>query len=355
MQSQVLVGSKDFMSALRKMSAVAQKSLFIQAMTFEGDAAGEELIQLMIDSPAKDKRLLIDSFSKVVISDDFVFGLRYLRDQSFRREIFQTKALISKARINGIQVQFTNPVGILMWKYPARNHKKMMLVDGEVSFIGGINFSDHNFEWYDMMVEIQDPAIGASLQKDFLLTWAGVNQSGKVELGESNLFFFDGIRSQEVYATFFQGLSLARQSITIISPYISGPVMSHLKEAHANGVKIQIITPAANNKGLMQDFLIRESEKGYFDLLYFPGMLHMKAMLVDDRELYFGSSNYDLVSYYFEQELVLTSQSPELVSSFKLLIVSEVLKNSSRAPRASSGAFTGLVMWLLEGFCKFMS
>ena len=81
-----------FETLLEKHSAKgARESLYIQAMTFEGDAAGELLINLMIDSPARDKRLIVDSFSKVVVSDHFVFGSKYVKDSEFRAEVKNTQ------------------------------------------------------------------------------------------------------------------------------------------------------------------------------------------------------------------------------------------------------------------------
>eukprot|EP00179_Madagascaria_erythrocladioides_P023850 CAMPEP_0198358008 /NCGR_PEP_ID=MMETSP1450-20131203/129033_1 /TAXON_ID=753684 ORGANISM="Madagascaria erythrocladiodes, Strain CCMP3234" /NCGR_SAMPLE_ID=MMETSP1450 /ASSEMBLY_ACC=CAM_ASM_001115 /LENGTH=111 /DNA_ID=CAMNT_0044064703 /DNA_START=27 /DNA_END=359 /DNA_ORIENTATION=- len=107
-------------------------------------------------SPAEDKRLLIDSYSKLVINDHFIPSLKYLRDGDFRSEVKNTKRLVEEARENGIAVTFTNPLGWMALKYPLRNHKKMVILDSEVSFLGGINFSDHNFAWHDMMVQLSD-------------------------------------------------------------------------------------------------------------------------------------------------------------------------------------------------------
>ena len=163
----VLVGASKFLKALDGRAAGAKNSLYIQAMTFEGDEAGKALIDLMIASSAKDKRLIIDSFSKVVVSDHFVFSPKYLTNRSFRNEVKNTKTLLQKAERHNVKVKFVNPTGFLMWKYPLRNHKKMMIVDSEISYLGGINFSDHNFAWHDMMIEMEDTGIGQELNRRF--------------------------------------------------------------------------------------------------------------------------------------------------------------------------------------------
>ncbi len=356
MQSQVLVGSKAFMDAFNSQAMDARKSLYVQAMTFEGDSAGEQLIELMLDSPAKDKRLLIDSFSKVVISDHFVFGPKYLKDKSFRQEIENTKALIRKAEDNGIQVKYTNPVGFLMSKYPLRNHKKMMIVDRRVSYIGGINFSDHNFDWHDMMIELDDESVGGSLSEDFLATWSGKNQNRKIQLENGALYFFNGSRSEMLYQDFFTHFETAQKEIKVISPYVSEPLLGELKKASRRGVEVTIISPSENNKGLFQDYLQQENSKGYFNLLHYPGMFHLKSVLIDGKKLIFGSSNYDLVSYHFEQEVVMVSEDKELVEKF-IRMVSEPMTTESSQPEFSSYSSlkSKYTMKLLKGFCQFSS
>lgn len=322
MKSKILVGSESFMDQLNASAQSATKSLYVQAMTFEGDQAGEQLIDLMIQCPASDKRLLIDSFSKVVVSDHFVFGPEYIRNKLFRKEISNTKGLLEKAIQNGIEVKYTNPVGFLMTKYPLRNHKKMVIVDSETAFLGGINFSDHNFSWLDMMVHFDDPSMAECLAEDFQATWEGRNQSNQFEFGKSSIWFFNGIKSKGLYESFFEQIARARYSIHIISPYVSDPLLSVLKIASNNHVDITIISPEENNKSIFKNNLQAAATEGYFSLRHFPGMFHLKAILIDDEELIFGSSNYDLVSYYFEQEVVLSTKESSIVTQF----MSNVLK-----------------------------
>jgi cardiolipin synthase len=86
MRSEVLIGAQAFMEDFEKVARKATKSLLVQAMTFEGDDAGQKLIDIMLASPARDKRLLVDSYSKAVINDSFVISPKYLKDKEFRIE-----------------------------------------------------------------------------------------------------------------------------------------------------------------------------------------------------------------------------------------------------------------------------
>ncbi len=326
------------MKRLEEASGKAKNSFLAQAMTFEGDAAGMRLIDIMKASPAKDKRLLIDSYSKVVINDHFVKSLKYIKDTSFRHEVKRTYQLIEEARTAGIQVSFVNPVGFFGQKYPLRNHKKMVIVD-DSSFLGGINFSDHNFAWHDMMVEIVDEKLGKSLKGDFDQTWSGTNQSRTTKTDEGQLYLFNGSKSKDLYDDFFDHIKQSKKSIQIISPYISEPLLGVLRSVAANGVKITIVSPQENNKSIFKNIILAEQKKGYFELLEYPGMSHMKAILIDDEKLIFGSSNYDLVSYYFEQEVVFVSEDKELIGEFKSKVMSEV-----RQPKEGD-EFSDIAAW----------
>ena len=344
------------MERLENVASAATESLYAQAMTFEGDEAGQWLIDVMKASPAKEKKLLIDSYSKVVINDHFVKSLKYFRDKAFRNEVKETAKLVTHAIAEGIDVKFTNPVGFLGQKYPLRNHKKMVIVDGSVSFLGGINFSDHNFAWHDMMVELRDAKLGKSLVADFQCTWKGINQSTSVKTDKGTLYLFNGSRSKALYEEFFDHVKAAKETIKIISPYISEPLLGVLRYAAANGVEITIVSPQENNKSIFKNIILAEQQKGYFKLKEYPGMSHMKAILIDGEKLIFGSSNYDLVSYYFEQEVVFVSEDAALIENFDQSVMSgirEVSGGSEYSEFQSKKA--SVIMSLIDNIGGFVS
>lgn len=353
--SKILLGSESFMSSLEELAKEASKSFLVQAMTFEGDEAGEWLLETMKSSPARDKRLLVDSYSKVVVNDHFILSSKYVFDDYFRNEVKNTKKVLSEAKKSGINVMFTNPVGFFGQKYPLRNHKKLVLLDGAVSYLGGINFSDHNFAWHDMMIEMEDEEVGHSLVEDFNLTWQGVNQSRMVTTSKGELYLFNGIASKDLYQKLFQNLREAKTSIQVISPYVSEPLLSVLQEVSKKGIEVSVISPSENNKSIFRNLILSEYQKGYFQLKEFEGMSHMKAILIDDDKLLFGSSNYDLVSYYFEQEIVMVSKDHDLISQFKNQVLSKVQEVGEVSISASAAWKAKTLMTLLNGFGKISS
>ncbi|WP_424962251.1 phospholipase D-like domain-containing protein [Ekhidna sp.] len=343
------------MKRLEEVASTAKESFYAQAMTFEGDAAGKWLIEVMKSSPARKKKLLIDSYSKLVINDHFIPSLKYLQDRDFRNEVKETNKLIKEAQKNRIEVKFTNPIGFLALKYPLRNHKKMVTIDGKTSFLGGINFSDHNFAWHDMMVEVSDKKLGKTLIDDFEMTWKNRNQSKTIHTDQGQLYLFNGSKSEALYEDFFDHIRQARKNVQVISPYISEPLLGVLRSQADKEIEITIISPQENNKSIFKNIILSEQEKGYFNLKEYPGMSHMKAILIDDEKLIFGSSNYDLVSYYFEQEVVFVTEDKELIKDFKQKVLVDVGEFIAESVSAFGKRKADFLMGMLNMVGGFMS
>ncbi|XOV93991.1 MAG: phosphatidylserine/phosphatidylglycerophosphate/cardiolipin synthase family protein [Bacteroidota bacterium] len=334
MRGKLLVDARNFMNALEQDMLYAKDIIAVQVMTFEGDQAGKLLIDAMLKSKAERKILLIDAYTRAVINDHFVIGIEYLRSASFRNEVRQTEALIRKAKASGIEVKITNPLGIFMYKYPLRNHKKMIIIDAKISYLGGINFSDHNFAWHDAMIRLEDEEVGKCLMGDIYSSMDGFNQSRKVELKDHDLYFLNGAKSRELYHDLFSILAKSKNSIDIISPYISDPLLSFIRENVHENVNVRIISPFENNKSIFKKYLNNELAKGYFDLYHYnEGMSHLKAILVDNETLIMGSSNFDVISYYFEQEVLLVSKDQALIQEFKEHVLKVDLQASMRVER----------------------
>lgn len=357
MSGEVLVDAPAFMAHLKERALRARRSFFVQAMTFEGDAAGKQLIEIMKSSPAKDKRLCVDSYSKAVVNDHFVFGSEYFRSAAFRHEVKETKRVLLEAEKVGIRVKFTNSIGWKFWRYPCRNHKKMVVLDEETVYLGGINFSDHNFAWHDCMLALTDSALGQAIAEDFHFTWAGKNQSGVRNVGGHQLFLLNGAHSKREYQELFALIAYARKSITFISPYISNPLLHYLHENLAGGVDVKVISPAENNKSIFKHYLFRELKKRYFRLfLYRKGMSHLKAVVLDDETLVIGSSNLDFASYYFEQEVVLVLRDAELIKRFKEKVVEPDLALSEELPeRVTYNKLMAALARMVPLACFFLS
>lgn len=358
MNAEILVDSGNFMNRLELEVLNAEKSVYIQAMSFEGDEAGKSLIDILLKSKATDIRLCVDSYSKLVINDQFIYSLRYLKSAKFRETVKKTKQFIEDAKSKGIKIKYTNPLGFLFLKYPRRNHKKMVVIDESKMFVGGINFSNHNFAWHDFMLLVESPKLSEVIHHDFEQTWNGINQSKEITHENSSIYFFDGYKSKHIYDTFFKHISGAKKSIEVLSPYVSNPLLSFIRNQVNREVDVKVITPSVNNKSIFKHLLLRELRYGYFKLFeYQKGMSHLKAILVDGEKLIVGSSNFDFISYYYEQEVVLVTTESIIVKAFKdkILIPDLAQSQESISNSSESSFFFYFILQIVEKLLAFIA
>src|SRR3954468_22193943 len=281
MPTEILVNFKDFWARLSKDIAGAQQSVLVQTFALEGDSVGKQLAGALLSSTATDRRVLADSFTKIVLSDRFKYSPANLIDPGLRAESRETKKLMSELAAAGVQIRFTNPYGPAPRQLLSRNHKKLIVVDDCVAYIGGINFSEHNAAWHDMMLRLDDPAAIAFLRGDFDSTWDGRNEASRQQFAALELLATDGRNNCQAFARVIELIDGARRSIFVESPYVTFPFYERLRAATRRGVAVSIVTPEQNNWRFFANYARLESARSGIDLRLFQGgMSHLKAMLI---------------------------------------------------------------------------
>jgi cardiolipin synthase A/B len=328
---ELTVGGAEFWERLREDIRNARVSVRIQTLSMEGDRAGLALAAELLDSAAPDRRLLIDSYTRYILSDRFLYAPRNWLDPALRDEARRTWGMVDELRHGGVGVQFTNPPGALLRRIAARDHKKLALIDDQIAYLGGINFSEHNFAWHDMMLRFADPELTRFLAADFDATWAGRNQNLSAVFGEIEVHLLNGQASGDSFDTLFRAIDAAEREIHIHSPYLSFPFVERLAEARGRGVSVHILTPDRNNYQTIKDYLLWKASGAGIDLWLYPErMMHLKAMLIDDRTLIMGSANFDWLSFRFCQEVVALIRDPHVIRQFRERILEPDLAASSR-------------------------
>ena len=354
--SALLVGAEEFVDAVEPAILGARHRVLVQVMTFELDSVGRHFWDLMVRSPATEKVLCVDAFSTAKISDDLVCSPRYLLDSAFRREVRETRRLLGWTEQKGVRIVVTNPMGLLWRKFPVRNHKKLMIVDDRC-FLGGINLSEHNFEWRDMMVQSNCAGLVDELAEDFHRTLGGENVSRVVSTGLGRLFLLDGRRSRNEYDELFAIMERAKETVDVITPYVSEPLLGRLA-ALPSSVRVRIINPARNNKAALQQELFKAATGSNLEvLLYQPTMSHTKAVLVDGHQLILGSCNFDFVAYDLQQEVVLCTSDPALVADFRERVLEPMVADSVPAGSAPARFYhrAGLGVPLARWYIRLLS
>jgi cardiolipin synthase len=351
-QLELLVGADAFWRRAAQDFAAAERRLLVQAMTFEGDSAGLGVAAAIGASPARDRRVLVDDYSRHVISDRLVHGPASWFDKDFKSEIHATHDMFRHLSDGGVGVRVTNPVGPLFVRYPARNHKKLIVAD-EVAYLGGINFSDHNFAWHDFMLRLEGEAAADLLAEDFQATWQGAPRAWTAELPSLRLQSLDGRSNAEGFAHLMDLIAAARRSVTVISPYLTFPFTGALAAARARGASVRLITPWASNKRLVRDYLLWAAGRAGFEVSLLANMTHLKGLVVDEERLIVGSSNFDFVSLGAEEELVAVITDPAVIADFNRLIVAPALAGAlpadGHAISPLAGMMSGVALRLASG------
>ncbi|MCK5125300.1 MAG: phosphatidylserine/phosphatidylglycerophosphate/cardiolipin synthase family protein [candidate division Zixibacteria bacterium] len=330
MKLELLIDSDAFWKKLKPEILAAKKRVYIQTLSFEGDSVGLDLSESMINSKAPDKRIIVDSYTRHIINDTWIYSPLSLFKAELRQEVSATKQMIDHLNSNGVEVTFVNPFGFLYCHIPHRNHKKIIIVDDSICYIGGINFSEHNFAWHDMMMRVESDEATEFFARDFQISCKQKHFKGQLDLDDITFISLDGTNNEQLYRPFIDIINQASDSIIVHSPYLCHPFTEYLHEASGRNVSVTIISPSMNNKKTLKEFIQWESKRSKFTLqMYEQRMLHLKSMLIDNKYLVIGSCNFDYFSYAFEQEIIAIITNDEIIEDFKKRVIEYDLSQST--------------------------
>lgn len=311
---QLLVGSGAFWAQASADLAAAKSRVAVQAMTFEADAAGRAVADAILASPANERRVLVDDYSRNVINDTML-PLPF-RPADVLAEARATLGMFDAMNGAGVPVRVTNPVLGHPLRYPLRNHKKLLVMDS-VAHIGGINFSDHNFAWHDLMLRIDDADIADFLVRDFDNDWAGAPRGVSATFGDIELVCFDGDTNERLMRPLIDLVAGARRSVEMVSAYPTMPFVGAMAQAARNGAEVTIYSPATNNKPVICDYLAGVAGPAGIQLRLLPDMTHAKALLIDGDTLVLGSSNFNFASHRTSSDIVAIVRNRALIADFE--------------------------------------
>lgn len=280
----------EFPRDLYQKIAQAQKRIYVQFMTFEGDSAGWQLAQKLIAAKKRgiDVKVVIDYYT------NFFVSTRYYRFKSVRAEAQQTQEMIKMMRDAGIEVYRTRPYGPFNIFFASRNHKKLVIID-DYGYLGGFNISDHNYAWHDMMIRFEEPAILKTLLKDYEATLAGK----RVNINENYI-----ISNEVITERFNKLIRGAKKEIIISSPYfISKDIIDLAKQKK---ITIKFLTVKKNNyqiANLMSKIIYPLFVKYNIEIYFYEKFSHAKFIIVDREKVLLGSSNFCINNLPYEQEI----------------------------------------------------
>ena len=207
-----------------------------------------------------------------------------------------------------------------------RNHRKLVVVDGRIGFVGGMNLAERYLKgvpwgiWKDIMMQVEGKAV-YGLQMAFLTDWYATDHSLITsssyfpQMEDKGTSLMQVVTSDPVgeWKDIMQGLLIAITSaqkyVYIQSPYLlpTEPILLALKTAAAAGVDVRIMIPEKSDSRMVHwgtmSYLQELMEAGIKIYMYQKGFLHSKLIVCDDCLSSVGSTNMDFRSFEHNFEI----------------------------------------------------
>ncbi|WP_029903770.1 cardiolipin synthase [Prevotella sp. 10(H)] len=207
-----------------------------------------------------------------------------------------------------------------------RNHRKIVVIDGKVGFVGGMNVADRYVNgvkfgvWRDSHIKIEGKGV-AALQTSFLIDW----YSSRKEFLASDMYYpilenkgnnlIQMVTSgpvgpfKDIHLGILQAISNAKECIYIQTPYFvpTDALLLNLQMASMRGVDVRLMLPRHSDTtfvhiasmSYLKDMLDAKVSVFFFE----AGFLHSKLMIIDNSLTITGSANMDVRSFEHNFEI----------------------------------------------------
>ena len=325
----LLLNGEEKFPELIKALENAKSHIHLEYYIYENDVTGNQIAEMLIKKAKEglEVRFLYDDFGS--------HGL--------------TKPFIQKLKDAGVQ---TAPFYKIKWYALAnrinyRNHRKIVIIDGFVGFVGGINMSDkyrndlipkNKLFWRDTHLMVMGQAT-SYLQYLFMCDWNFCSPNKLVynelyfpEIPLNNTIEDDVVQiaasgpdslQPVIFYSLLESISAAKKSIYITSPYfIPGEsLMDALIIAIQSGLDVKVLVP-----GISDSKMVNAAASAYYTELlqygakiykYNKGFVHAKTMVIDDDLAIIGSANMDYRSFDLNFEVNAMVYSKNIAKELK--------------------------------------
>lgn len=303
-------GHEKFANLIEDMKA-AKDHIHLEYFIVKDSQIAREIQAVLIEKARQglEVRFLYDDFAcwRLKINRSF---LRELKEAGVKCAAF----LPTKFPIFGGQLNY-------------RNHRKIAVVDGKISYTGGLNIGDEymgKFKkfgyWRDTHIRIRGIATHM-LQLIFIVDWylttnellSDDKYMPKMKIIGDTAIQVVGTgpdsKWEDIHYAFFSAISQAKKRVYIETPYFipDESLLKAIKTASLSGVDVRIIFPQK-----IDHYIVNIASYSYFEeimkaggkvYLYQNGFIHSKVFLVDDELASIGSSNMDLRSFMLNFEV----------------------------------------------------
>lgn len=292
----------------------ARQSIYLQYYIFEDDSLGRRISEILT-------RKADEGITVKVIYDHV--GSFSAPNHFFRR--MRQKGVDTHPFFRVTFPQLANRIN---W----RNHRKIVVIDNSIGYIGGMNIAERYLtglkdgaEWRDTHFRLQGDIVQALIYS-FAIDWYFLKEpDSELQLKAADNSEISNDCAMQLVTSgpidqwgniamcFLKAISGAKKSIFIQTPYFlpTDPLMNALEAAALAKVDVRIMIPSKCDSRLLQlagySYITRCLKAGIKVYMYNPGMLHAKAMTIDDDFTTAGSTNFDFRSFEnnFESNLLI--------------------------------------------------
>ncbi len=335
---QTLISGDEFYPRLIRAIESAEHHIHLQSFIIGDDIIGTRIIELLNSKAHKGVkvRVLYDKFGSA----------RAMFTGLFRRfKEHENLNMVGWSQVNPLKSRF---------QINLRNHRKCVVIDGQIAFFGGINIHDENTSSEsepgirDYHFEVKGPVV-QELQYSFMRDWYYVTDEDPEVLlqekhfphvanaGDSLVRLVNSGPTSEMEAiadVFFMMINAAKKEILIVTPYFvpTRDLMRALRTSALRGVNVRLVVPQKNNhfyaglagKALYQELL----DAGVRIYERHPPFIHAKAMVIDSSVAVVGTSNFDNRSLRLNYETNLVIYDEVFANRLKATILDDVAKST---------------------------
>jgi cardiolipin synthase A/B len=325
--------SDQFYRELGEAINLAKRHVHLEFFIWKNDAVGRRLAEALTRASARgvEVRLLLDAVGCLTL---WMSAFSALRAAGGKVSWFST----------------ANPFR-QRWFLHLRNHRKLAVLDGEIAFVGGMNIGQDYLSWRDLHSRIDGPAV-TELQGVFADDWFFATTEALTAqryyptvtgTGDDDALVLGAGPDQEFSAnairiTILALMGAAQHRMWIATPYLvpDPAITAALQLCARSGVDTRIILPRHPDS-----FYIGHVARAFYeDLLmagvriyeYLPGMLHTKAVIVDEEWSMIGSANLDVRSLKLNFELNVLSHCFATTKALASILDSDFKKSERIHP-----------------------
>ena len=295
----------------------AQKTVYLEMYIFQDDMTDFDFLTLL-KTKAKQGlkiKIILDSFGSADLSKKAIFELKE----------------------SGVELFFIS-------HFFYHTHRKILIVDERLAFIGGVNFHQSAREWNDLIVKLRGKIVPFIL-KSFAKAYEKcggrdasilVYKKNKKNIGdEINLWLVEHSpmwKKSTFKKLYEKKINQAEKSIFLVTPYFMPRrwLIALLHQAVLRGVRVQVLVPRFTDYYFIDRvnyvFIYKLSKLG-INIYLEKEMNHAKLMIIDEREGMVGSQNLDYISFDLNSEIGIFFNNPKTVK--KLIEIYEDWKKDT--------------------------